>query len=64
MAHIVLDYVTPRFQDFSPGEFVWRKSDLLTSSGLTRVVTPPSMVGAYYDRIGFRRDEDAYTLDF
>ena len=29
-AHVLLDYVTPRYRDFSPGEFVWRRSGLLT----------------------------------
>lgn len=62
-AQVVLDYVTPRFRDFSPGEFVWRRSDLLRSSGFTRVVTPQNMVGAYYDRLGFRRENGAFALD-
>ena len=26
---VLLDYVTPRYRDFSPGEFVWRASGLL-----------------------------------
>jgi len=63
VARISLDYVTPRFRDFSPGEFVWRRSSLLTDLGLNRVVTPPGMVGAYYDRLGFRREGDSYVLD-
>jgi len=63
VAQIVLDCVTPRFQDFSPDEFVWRKSGLLTSSGFTRVVTPANMRSPYYDQIGFRRFEGAFTLD-
>lgn len=61
--HVLLDYVTPRYRDFSPGEFVWRRSGLLTGKGLHRVVTPPGMVGAYYDRIGFRRDGSSWVLD-
>ena len=28
-AHVQLDYATPRYRDFSPGEFVWRRSGLL-----------------------------------
>lgn len=61
-ARVQLDYVTPRYRDFSPGEFVWRRSGLLRDHGFTRVVTPPRMVGAYYDRLGFRRDGDSYVL--
>ncbi len=52
----LLDYVTLRYRDFSPGEFVWRRSGLLMRKGLSRVVTPPNMIGAYYDRLGFRPD--------
>ena len=61
-AHIRLDYVTRRYRDFSPGEFVWRRSGLLLARGLSRVVSPPNMVGAYYGRIGFAREGDHYVL--
>ena len=40
-AHVLLDYVTPRFRDFSPGEFVWRRSGMLADHGYRRVVTSP-----------------------
>jgi len=62
-ANVLLDYVTPRYRDFSPGEFVWRRSGLLSDRGVRRVVTPPGMVGAYYDRLGFRREGESYVLD-
>ena len=62
VARVQLDYVTPRYRDFSPGEFVWRRSGLLRDSGFRQVVTPPGMVGAYYDRLGFRREGDSYAL--
>ena len=62
-AQVDLDYVTPRFRDFSPGEFVWRQSHLLETLDVTRVVTPPGMQGAYYDRLGFHRDGDSWVLD-
>lgn len=62
-AHVELDYVTPRYRDFSPGEFVWRRSSLLSDRGVRRVVTPPGMVGAYYDRLGFRREGESYVLE-
>jgi hypothetical protein len=63
VAEVLLDYVTQRYRDFSPGEFVWRRSGLLSSHGIRRVVTPPGMVGAYYDRLGFRREGESYVLD-
>jgi hypothetical protein len=61
-AHVVLDYVTARFRDFSPGEFVWRRSGLLAGHGFSRVVTSPHMVAPYYERVGFTRDADAWAL--
>ena len=63
VARILLDYVTPRYRDFSPGEFVWRRSGIFTDLGVRQVVTPPNMVGAYYDRVGFRSTGDSYVLD-
>lgn len=65
VARVQLDYVTPRFRDFSPGEFVWRRSNVLREHGFSRVVTPASMVDAYYGRLGFRRDDDSgsWTLE-
>ncbi len=62
-AQVVLDYVTPRFRDFSPGEFVWRRSGLLRESGFRRVLTPPGMVDPYYPKVGFRPEGDAFALD-
>jgi hypothetical protein len=63
LAEVELDYVTPRFRDFSPGEFVWRRSGLLRYDGYRRVVTPRGMVAPYYDRVGFRREGDVFVLD-
>ncbi|WP_107774641.1 GNAT family N-acetyltransferase [Nocardioides sediminis] len=61
-AHVLLDYVTPRFRDFSPGEFVWRRSGMLADHGYRRVVTSPTMVNPYYDRVGFTPSGDAWVL--
>lgn len=63
VAHIRLDYVTPRYRDFTPGEFVWRRSGLLNGLGIRRVQTPPTMVGAYYDRVGFKPAGTGYVLE-
>lgn len=62
-AQVELDYVTPRFRDFAPGEFVFRRSGLFTDAGFRRVVTAPGMVAPYYDRLGFARTGETYTLD-
>ena len=62
VAQIELDYVTQRFRDFTPGEFVYRRSSLFTDRGFHTVVSPAGMVSPYYDRLGFRRTGDTFTL--
>jgi hypothetical protein len=63
VARVELDYVTPRFRDFTPGEFVYRRSRLFTARGFRRVLTPPGMVAPYYPRLGFRPHGEEYLLD-
>ena len=63
VAQVELDYVTPRFRDFSPGEFVFRRSGLFHDRGFRTVVTPAGMVAPYYDRVGMRREGQSYVLD-
>ena len=62
VANVELDYVTKRFRDFSPGEFVWRDSGVLRDLGIGRVVTSPAMINPYYERVGFRREGASYVL--
>jgi len=63
-AQVELDYVTGRFRDFTPGEFVYRRSHLFTDRGFRRVLTPPGMVAPYYERLGFRKTGDSYLLEW
>jgi hypothetical protein len=63
-AQVELDYVTKPFRDFTPGEFVYRRSHLFTDLGFRRVLTPPGMVAPYYDRLGFRKTGDSYLLEW
>ena len=63
VGQVELDYVTARYRDFTPGEFVWRHSGLFTGHGWRTIRTPDAMVGAYYERLGFRRDGGAWALD-
>jgi hypothetical protein len=51
VAQVLLDYVTRRYRDFSPGTFVWRQAGQLRNRGFQKVVTPPSMLAPYYDRL-------------
>ncbi|GIJ42116.1 hypothetical protein Vwe01_54410 [Micromonospora andamanensis] len=63
VAQVDLDYVTPPFRDFTPGEFVYRRSSLFTDRGFRQVVSPPGMIAPYYHRLGFRRAGESYVLD-
>jgi hypothetical protein len=63
VAQVELDYVTPRYRDFTPGEFVYRQSRYFVERGCHTVITPPRMRAPYYDRLGFRREGDSYVLD-
>ena len=62
-AQIELDYVTPRYRDFTPGEFVFRRSGVLHDRGFRQVLTAPGMVAPYYGRIGFTEAGDRYRLE-
>jgi hypothetical protein len=63
-AQVELDYVTKRFRDFTPGEFIYRSSHLFTNRGFRRVLTPPGMVAPYYGKLGFRKADDRYVLEW
>ena len=65
VAHIELDYVTPRFRDFTPGEFVYRRSGVFARHGFRRLVVPRDVVGSqdYYERVGFTATDDAWVRD-
>ena len=63
VAQVELDYVTPRFRDFTPGEFVYRRSGMFRDRGFRQVLTPPGMVAPYYEKLGLRREGDTYRLE-
>lgn len=63
VAQIELDYVTPKYRDFTPGEFVYRKSGLFRQRGFSAVRTPPGMVAPYYERLGFTPEGQSWRLD-
>jgi hypothetical protein len=63
VADIALDYVTEPFRDFTPGEFVFRSSGVLTTAGFRRIRIEDDSPNSYYEGIGFRRDSGAYVLD-
>ncbi|MGO0577406.1 hypothetical protein [Ornithinimicrobium panacihumi] len=62
-AEVMLDWVTPRHRDFSPGEFVYRQSGLFRERGFERVLSPAGMKDPYYSRIGFRPHGERWVLE-
>lgn len=62
VAQLVLDYVTPKFRDFAPGAFVFRRSGVFAERGFTKIVTRPGMVSPYYAQVGFQPDGASYVL--
>lgn len=59
---VELDYVTPRFRDFTPGEFVYRRSGVFGAHGFDRLVVlgerPESR--DYLARVGFRQVDEGW----
>jgi hypothetical protein len=55
---VELDYVLPRFRDFSVGKFVYRRGGDLSSRGFRRLVASTRMPDAseYFPRVGFTPD--------
>ena len=56
VGEVELDYVTERFRDFTPGEFVYRRSGIFPAKGFTRLRLVEDAAGSqdYYRRVGFR----------
>jgi hypothetical protein len=63
-AQVELDWVAPRYRDFTPGEFVYRRSDLFERHGFRRVLAPAVMRDAdrYLRRVGFHGEPLALDL--
>jgi hypothetical protein len=58
VGHVELDYVTQRFRDFTPGEFVYRRSGVFAGMGFTKLVVDAEPGASdYYQRVGFQRVE-------
>ncbi|MGH3371233.1 MAG: hypothetical protein ACRDPR_14675, partial [Nocardioidaceae bacterium] len=64
-AQIDLDYVLPEYRDFTPGEFVYRRSDAFTNHGFRQVLASPRMRDSspYLTKVGFHPDGDRLVLD-
>jgi hypothetical protein len=64
-AQVDLDYVVPRYQGFTLGEFVYRLGGPLAARGYRRVIAPPRMqnAGDYLTDVGFRPEGNAMVRD-
>ena len=64
-AQIDLDYVLPKYRDFTPGEFVYRRSDVFTDHGFHQVLAPPRMRDSkpYLNKLGFHPEGSTLVLD-
>jgi hypothetical protein len=64
-AQIDLDYVVPKYRDFTPGEFVYRRSDVFTDHGFRQVLAPPRMRDStpYLKNLGFHREGEDVVLN-
>jgi hypothetical protein len=65
VARVELDYVTPRFRDFSVGTFVYRGDGRLAQLGLRRLLAGRRMADRedYFARVGFRAEGDELVRD-
>ncbi len=61
-ARIQLDYVTAAYRDFTPGEFVFRRSGIWTDRGVQRIVTAADGPD-YYERLGFSAVGGGWELE-
>lgn len=62
---VELDWVSKRFRDLTPGEFVYRRSGIFAAKGFARVVVPDAAHGdaAYLRGVGFRPEGPAWVRD-
>jgi hypothetical protein len=64
-AQVELDYVVPRYQGFTLGEFVYRPGGPLAARGYRKALAPPRMqnCGDYLTDVGFRAERDVMVVD-
>lgn len=63
VARLLLDYVTPRYRDYTPGEYVFERSGWFADHGFHSVIAPPDMADddPYLARMGFQRRGDEWV---
>lgn len=62
-ATVLLDWVSARYRDFTPGEFVYRQSGVFAEDGITSLhVDAKHHDDAYLTRMGFCRNDNGWQL--
>jgi hypothetical protein len=62
VGRVELDYVTPRFRDFTPGEFVYRRSGIFAAKGFSSLEHADDVASRdYLTRVGFQRVGEVWT---
>jgi len=62
---VELDWVKPKYRDFTPGEFVYGSSHVLTDAGFRRIEvdTHEALDREYLRKMGFRTERTRWVLD-
>jgi hypothetical protein len=63
VARLILDYVSPRYRDFTPAEFVYDRSGWFAEHGYHQVVAPARLRpdDPYLHRLGFEQRGDEWV---
>lgn len=61
-ARLSLDYVTPRFRDFTPGKFVYDDSGIFERLGVRRIQAPRCDPG-YLKKMGFHPEQGTWVRE-
>ena len=63
VARVELDYVTPRFRDFSPGSSSIGAAGCSAITAFERWSRRRGWLAPYHGRLGMRRDGESYVRD-
>jgi hypothetical protein len=62
VGRVEIDYVTPRFRDFTPGQYVYQRSGVFAAKGFrTLEHGDNAKARAYLTRVGFHREGEVWT---
>ena len=65
IGRVLLDWVSPKYRNFSPGEFVYQQSGVFREKGFRQLIVPPGVLTSssdYLQRIGFNQSPEGWAL--